>query len=100
MISLANSLTNATSKKWHLWEIGSRFALNSTPGWPTTAATRKKLDTPVPSQPRMDASAPGATEQVHLAECVYSSVLESRLPHKIVDLLFTITIQNVKLTVL
>ena len=24
-------LTNATSKRWHLWEIDLRFALNSTP---------------------------------------------------------------------
>ena len=27
------SHTNATSKRWHLWEIDLRFALNSTPGW-------------------------------------------------------------------
>ena len=32
MVSLANSHTNATSKRWHLWEIDSRVALNSTPG--------------------------------------------------------------------
>jgi len=25
--------TNATLKRWHLWEIDLRFALNSTPGW-------------------------------------------------------------------
>ena len=33
MVSLVNSCTNATSKKWHLCEIDTRFALNSTPGW-------------------------------------------------------------------
>ena len=33
MIYLVNSHTNATSKRWHLWEIDLRFALNSTPGW-------------------------------------------------------------------
>ena len=33
MVSLVNSHTNATSKRWHLWEIDFRFALNSTPVW-------------------------------------------------------------------
>ena len=40
MVSLVNSHTNATSSRWHLWEIrwhlwevDLRFALNSTPGW-------------------------------------------------------------------
>ena len=33
MVLLVNSNTNATSKKWHLWEIDLKFALNSTPGW-------------------------------------------------------------------
>jgi len=33
MASLVSSNTNATSNRWHLWEIDSRFALNSTPGW-------------------------------------------------------------------
>ena len=36
MVSLVNSHTNTTSKRWHLWENGRRFALNSsysTPGW-------------------------------------------------------------------
>ena len=33
MVSLANPHTNTTSKRWHLWEIDLRFALNSTPGW-------------------------------------------------------------------
>ena len=32
MVSLVNSHTNATRIGWHLWEIGCRFALNSTPG--------------------------------------------------------------------
>jgi len=32
MVPLVNSHANATSR-WHLWEIDSRFALNSTPGW-------------------------------------------------------------------
>jgi hypothetical protein len=33
MVSFVNSHSNAISKRWHLWEIDSRFALNSTPGW-------------------------------------------------------------------
>ena len=33
MVALVNSHTAATSKRWHLWEIDLRFALNSTPGW-------------------------------------------------------------------
>jgi len=33
IVSLVNSHTNATSKRWHLWEMDLRFALNSTPGW-------------------------------------------------------------------
>ena len=32
--------TNATSKRWHLWEIDFGFALKSTPGW----AARADLD--------------------------------------------------------
>ena len=32
MFFKVNSHTNATSKRWHLWEIDLRFALNSTPG--------------------------------------------------------------------
>ena len=36
MFFLVNSHTNATSDRWHLWEIDLRFALNSTPGWPQT----------------------------------------------------------------
>ena len=31
--SLINSHANAIFKRWHLWEIDLRFALNSTPGW-------------------------------------------------------------------
>ena len=33
MVYLVNSHRNASSKRWHLWEIDLRFALNSTPGW-------------------------------------------------------------------
>ena len=33
MVSLVNSHTNANPKRWHLWEIDLRLALNSTPGW-------------------------------------------------------------------
>jgi len=33
MVSVVNSLTSATSKNWHVWEIELRFALISTPGW-------------------------------------------------------------------
>ena len=36
----SHSHTNATSKRWHLWEIDLRFALNSTPGWGEGFAAR------------------------------------------------------------
>ena len=38
--------------------------------------------------------------QSPLTECIYSLVLESQRPHKIVNLLFTITNEDIKLTVL
>ena len=38
--------------------------------------------------------------RVHFAECVCLLACESELPHENVDLLFTITNQNIKLTVL
>ena len=41
----------------------------------------------------------GLRDQSHLTECIHQLVLESRLPHKIVYLLFTITNQNIKLTI-
>ena len=34
----------------------------------------------------------------HLTGCIHESVSESQLPHKIVNFLFTITDQNIKLT--
>ena len=39
-------------------------------------------------------------EDVHLMECIDSLVFKSQLPHKIVNLLFTTAIQNIKLTIL
>ena len=33
MVSLVNSHSNATSRRWHLWEIDLRFALGLPPGW-------------------------------------------------------------------
>ena len=33
MVYFVNSHTNATSKRWQLWEIDLRFALNSTSCW-------------------------------------------------------------------
>ena len=33
MVSLVNSHTNATRIGWYLWEIDSRFVLNSTAAW-------------------------------------------------------------------
>ena len=44
MVSLVNSDTNVTSKRWHLWEIDLRFALNSTPGWLSTQRTAHSVD--------------------------------------------------------
>ena len=37
-----------------------------------------------------------ADQGFHLTECIYQFVLESQLPHKIVNLLFTITNQYIK----
>jgi len=47
MVSLVNSHTNATSKKWHLWEIDLRFALNSTAGWCMHACNASQRDVPL-----------------------------------------------------
>ena len=33
MVPVVRSHTNATSKRWHLWGIDLKFALNSTLGW-------------------------------------------------------------------
>ena len=33
MVSVVYSHTNATSERWHLWEIDLGFALNSTIEW-------------------------------------------------------------------
>jgi len=51
MVSLVNFHTNATSNRWHLWEIDLRFALNSTPGWTGRVSTgsRPKLSARPPS---------------------------------------------------
>ena len=39
MISLVNAHTNVTSKRWHVWEIDLRFALNSNPGWSSATSS-------------------------------------------------------------
>ena len=49
LVSLVNSHTNATSKRWHLWEIDLRFALNSTPGWPVPCQPTPYLPTCLPA---------------------------------------------------
>ena len=41
-----------------------------------------------------------AVTKLYLTECIYWLALESQPPHKIVNLLFTITGENVKLTIL
>jgi len=33
IVSLVNFHTNATSKRWHLWEVDLRFASGLPPGW-------------------------------------------------------------------
>ena len=43
MVSLGNSCTNATSKRWHLCEIDLRCVLNSTPGWPCQCPSNTHL---------------------------------------------------------
>jgi hypothetical protein len=42
----------------------------------------------------------GGRLRAYLTECTSASIFESQLPHKIVNLLFTPTIQNIQLTVL
>ena len=42
MVPLVNFHTNPTSKRWHLWEIDLRFALNSTPGWLAISFARQR----------------------------------------------------------
>ena len=42
----------------------------------------------------------GRERQSYLTKCIYQLALEIHLPHKIVNLLFTITNSNTKLTVL
>ena len=37
MVSLANSHSNATSRRQHLWEIDLRFSPGLPPGWPARA---------------------------------------------------------------
>ena len=44
IISLVNSRANTTSKRWHLWAIDLRFALDSTL-WGTTSATETRSRT-------------------------------------------------------
>ena len=38
MVSLVSSHANASSKRWRLWEVDSRFALDSTSGRLTTSS--------------------------------------------------------------
>ena len=37
MVSLVNSYSNATSRRWHLWEVDLRFAPGLPPGWETNS---------------------------------------------------------------
>ena len=48
--------------------------------------------------PPLDETDSTDAEEVHLTQFIYLLVLESRLPHKIINLLFTITNKNIKLT--
>ena len=50
IVCVVNSHTNATSKRWHLWEIDLRFALNSTPGWVSNVSPFRSAAGRVPSQ--------------------------------------------------
>ena len=44
MVSLVNSHTHATTKRWHLWEIDLRFAPGLPPGWPSTQPPRASIE--------------------------------------------------------
>ena len=39
------------------------------------------------------------TRQFHLTECIHRLVLKSQIPHKIINTLFTMTHENIELTV-
>jgi len=49
-----------------------------------------------PSSPALPNHVPSNTLQPYLTECIDKLVLESQLTHKIVNLLFTITNQNIE----
>jgi len=53
MVSLVNSLTNATRIGWHLWEIDLRFAPGLPPGWLTKGCSGVQCE-------HHSVSAPGA----------------------------------------
>ena len=50
MVSLVNSHTNASSKRWNLWEIDLRFALDSTLGW--CRVEQRSVASPASVRPR------------------------------------------------
>ena len=52
------------------------------------------------NMPGSGGTTPALARRPYLTESIYQLVLESQLPHKIVDLLCTETNQNIKLTVL
>ena len=53
-----NSHTNATSKRWHLWDVDLRFALNSTPGWLSVLPPSRAWQDPLPERPHVVRAAP------------------------------------------
>jgi len=55
MVSSVNTHTNATSKRWHLWEIDLRFAPGLPPGW---LGVRSQLESCARSAPRTPSAAP------------------------------------------
>ena len=43
MFSPVNSHSNATSRRWHLWEVDLRFAPGLPPGWPGADSWRLQV---------------------------------------------------------
>ena len=78
----------SNSSRWHLWEIDLRFALNSTPGW---EGHRDRLGGVL----GLGRSA-RSRDRPYRTQRINSTVLESQLPHKTVNLWFTIINQNNK----
>ena len=70
MVSLVNSHTHASSKRWHLWEVHLRVALNSTPGWLLARGGRPAL--PGIDPPRIHRAQPSSGDNPPLLQLAHT----------------------------